>query len=200
MDSVKCVNFFFFFFFLLHVSICFEQRDIAVGRGKKDYKGWRMLTAVDVKNPVCQAIVVGAHKQRGGWSLLETPFNFEAGQLCVAEGFLVINGAGVYFVDQLKIVYSAVNYHTGVAWTTMAPSTKATWDVREKPSIRAYPCLFVQVLFSPRFLCMQIVSTFSRVCRLFCSRFQLSDEEMWEEAQRKEAVLRRAAVAYVRAN
>ncbi len=108
-----------------------------------------MVTAAEWRDPAFQGALVQAHREGGGWALLEEPLLCSAG-LRVAEGKVQIDGAAVNEVghtngsQQLRGVYPAMNYLTQVAWTTTAPALGDKWTV--KSGIAGDPpCLFVQV-------------------------------------------------------
>jgi hypothetical protein len=92
---------------------------------------------------------VQAHREGGGWALLEEPLDCN-GQLCVAEGAVRIDRAGIVEVghnggQQLQGVYPAMDWSTKVAWTTTPPALGNNWTVKAEKyrSTNNYPCLFV---------------------------------------------------------
>jgi hypothetical protein len=133
------------------------KKEFAVGYHSKVYPGYRMATATDWTNPAFQATLMQAHREGGGWALLEEPLVCNNG-LWVAEGYVQIDGALVVEVgfdnppnaQQLRGVYPAMNWTTEVAWTTTAPALGNNWsiwalDVKKyiKKYISSPPCLFV---------------------------------------------------------
>ena len=126
----------------------------AIGKYNGNYgQGWRRATAADWTNPAFQAALVQAHREGGGWPLLEEPLECN-GVLYVDEGFVQIDGNYVSEVgftngsqQQLRGVYPAMNWDTSVAWTTREPALGKNWsviffylfDAKYNP-----PCLFVR--------------------------------------------------------
>ena len=123
-------------------------RSFAVGKYNKGYSdGWRRVTEVEWKDHAVQAKLVEAHRQGGGWPLLEEPLLCNTG-LCVAEGGVRIDDAWVTEVgftglQQLSNVYPAMNWDTKVAWTTTAPALGNNWTVSAANG-NDFPCLFRQ--------------------------------------------------------
>jgi hypothetical protein len=133
------------------------QRLFAIGKYETVYgDGWRKATEAEWRNPAFQAALVQAHREGGGWPLLEEPLQCN-GLLFVAEGWVLIDGARVIEVgydpndtdQQLCGVYPAMNIDTKVAWTTTAPALGNKWDVEAWKPQSNPPCLFVQVQRRP---------------------------------------------------
>ena len=127
-----------------------------------------MATSADWTDPAFQAALVQAHREGKGWALLEEHLLI-TGSLCVAEGYVRIDGARVVevgriarnrftFYRQLRGVYPAKNFDTMVAWTTTAPALGNNWTVLAWPDQSANPrvpaqwilfdetpCIYVQV-------------------------------------------------------
>ena len=113
-------------------------------------KGWRRATAAQWGDPAFQAKLVQAHREGGGWPLLEEPLVCD-NVLYVAEGPVRIDGAYVIEVghnwsksQKLRGVYPAMNMTTQVAWTTTAPALGNTWTVAQASTYDNVPCLFVR--------------------------------------------------------
>jgi hypothetical protein len=71
------------------------QLKVAIGRYTAAYgDGWRRATEAEWRNPAFQAALVQAHREGGGWALLEEPLECND-RLFVAEGNVLINGAAV---------------------------------------------------------------------------------------------------------
>ncbi len=119
-----------------------------------------MATSADWTDPAFQAALVQAHREGKGWALLEEPLLIP-GSLCVAEGWVVIDGARVVevgrnrftFYQQLRGVYPAKNFDTMVAWTTTAPALGNNWTVfawnpwHKENDMDGIPCIYVQVRY-----------------------------------------------------
>jgi len=126
-----------------------------IGKYNEEYPDWRKATKADWTNPAFQAALVQAHREGGGWALLEEPLECN-GPLCVAEGYVQIDEENVIEVgyysrpnvaQQLRGVYPAMNYNTKVAWTTTTPALGNNWSVRLFRVFDADynpPCLFVR--------------------------------------------------------
>lgn len=131
----------------------FRQCNIAVGKYNETYDGWRQATDADWRNPTFQAQLVQAHQEGGGWALLKDSLVCND-LLFVAEGLVQIDGKHIIHVGfneehlPLHNVYSAMNYDTNVAWTTMAPVPSNNWTVIQRKG-EDYPCLFVQDRTNP---------------------------------------------------
>jgi hypothetical protein len=130
------------------------QRKVGIGKYDTVYDdGWRRAEKADWTNPAFQAALVQAHREGGGWTLLEEPLECNNG-LCATEGQVWIDGATITEVgftygapDQLlRGVYPAMNNYTKVGWTTTAPAPGNTWTVDAWQPFGNPPCLFVQVL------------------------------------------------------
>jgi hypothetical protein len=128
------------------------QREFAIGKYDTAYgDGWRRLRAADWRDPAFQAALVQAHREGGGWPLLEEPLTC-MNVLWVAEGPVQIDGAEVVQVGSffssyqlVRGVYPAMNRSTKVAWTTTAPALGKNWTVEARNANWNPPCLFVQV-------------------------------------------------------
>ncbi len=156
------------------------QRKFSIGRHKTAYGDvWCMMTAAEWRDPAFQAALVQAHREGGGWPLLEEPLEC-TGALCVTEGYVLIDGDAVVEAgsalgsfQHLRGVYPAMNYRTKVAWTTTAPALGSNWTVAAwKPSENP-PCLFVQVLrLSLFFHACGVLFAYSRLFGTFICLFQ----------------------------
>ena len=122
-------------------------KEFRVGKYNKTYDGWRRMTAAEWKDPAIQAKLLEAHREGGGWTLLEDPLvcNYA---LCVDNGVAMIDEVSVAEVgntvpfQQLRGRYRAMNNNTKVAWTTTEPALGNNWTVRSWV-MSDYPCLFV---------------------------------------------------------
>ncbi len=96
-----------------------------------------------------------AHREGGGWTLLEETLECND-ELVVAEGYVEIDGATVVEVgydcqwsQQLRGVYPAMNWGTKVAWTTSAPALGDNWTALVWNHTYTWdtpvPCIYVQV-------------------------------------------------------
>ena len=130
------------------------QVAFAVGKGNKHYVGYRILTAAEVKDAAVGARLLAAHASGGGWSLLEEPL-LCIDALCVAEGFVQVDGACIAEVGYGAIRYDckqhlcgrypAMHKGTKVPWTAAAPSLKARWDVAPD-DVGDRPCLYIRLV------------------------------------------------------
>ncbi len=84
--------------------------------------------------------------------MLEEPLECSS-WLRVVEGAVRIDEAlvvevGFNWLQDLRGVYSALNYDTKVPWATTTPAVGVNWDVAEMIDTSNSPSLFVQVFFS----------------------------------------------------
>ena len=125
------------------------QLDVNVGKGDRDYPGYRKLTAADVVDVAMCARLLAAHQVDGGWALLEEPLICNS-RLCIAEGFLVVNGWLViedgYSYDppqKLRSRSPALAEITKTALMGTPPPLDCHFTFLPK-NIRDFPCLFVR--------------------------------------------------------
>ena len=135
-------------FFFQQPSVA-PSLEFAIGKYYQTYSNYRMATEAEWRDPAFQAALVQAHREGGGWALLEQPLECN-NALFVHRGAAMIDGAPVVEVrhnmsqpQQLRGVYPAMNLISGVAWTTTEPALGDNWTVKAfEPALNS-PCLFV---------------------------------------------------------
>jgi hypothetical protein len=123
------------------------QGEVKVGMFDKSYPGYRKLTLAQWQDQAVAARILEGYRQHGGFRLLEEPLH-SSNALCVAEGFIYVDGAyitsaGYTGSQQLSGVFQAQNHNTKVVWNTTLPNA-TNWKFGSAGGSGS-PCFFISV-------------------------------------------------------